>query len=262
MELEGQEAIDHIRKCYAACVTRADKWLGKLLDKMDEYNMWEDTSIILTTDHGYLLGEHGYWAKNYMFDYNELVHIPLIIYHPGAAQNGKRISSLTSTIDLVPSLLDMHKAEPMEDIQGKSIMHLYTKDKEHHDWVLYGYFGKDVSMTDGRYTYIRQPVNDSCTDEYTANAFDYNRDTQAYHKAETGKFLKRRSLPIYKVKRKSWRHRNAPEHNLIYDILKDPYQQKLIIDDELEKKLENKMVELLKRYEAPEQQFVRLGLKI
>lgn len=259
MEEEGQEAIDHIRKCYAACVTRADKWLGKLLDKMDQYNMWEDTAVILTTDHGYLLGEHGYWAKNYMFDYNELIHIPLMIYHPGEANNGKRISALTAAIDIAPTLMDMHGASPMSNIHGKSLMHLFNKDEKQHEWVLYGYFGKDVNMTDGRYTYTRQPVIGSFVYEHTANAFDYQRTTEAYHQAEMGKFLKHTDMPLYRVKRDSHRHHSAPEHNLVYDTLTDPYQQKPIIDAEFEKKLEAKMIELLKCYDAPEQEFVRLG---
>ncbi len=61
-----------------------DVWLGKLFDQMDELNLWEDTTVILTTDHGHLLGEHGYWAKNYMFDYQKLVYILLVMYHPNA----------------------------------------------------------------------------------------------------------------------------------------------------------------------------------
>lgn len=262
MEKEGQEAIDHIRKSYAASVTRADRWLGKLLDKMDKYNMWEDTALILTTDHGHLLGEHGYWAKNYMFDYNELVNIPLIIYHPEAGNNGKRISSLTATIDLAPTLLDIHGAKQMENIHGKSLMHLFdNKKEEHHDWVLYGYFGKDVNMTDGRYTYTRQPLEDSYLYEYTAYAFDYQRFPEAYHQAEMGKFLESVELPLYKVKRESIRHHNAPDYDLIYDTEKDPDQQNPIRDQQLESEMETKMVELLQRYEAPGQQFSRLGLE-
>jgi arylsulfatase A-like enzyme len=266
MNEEGQESIEHIRKCYAGCVTRVDKWLGKLLDKMDQYDMWEDTSIILTSDHGHLLGEHGYWAKNYMFDYQELVHIPLIIYSPGAANNGRRISALTATIDLVPTLLELHEAEPIGNIHGKSLAHLFKKDEMHHDWVLYGYFGKDVSMTDGRHTYTKQPVEGSFLHEYTAFAFrsayfNYHTKTiESYLHAEMGKFLEYAQIPVYKVKRESYRHQDAPDHDLIYDLLDDPHQMKPLLDAGLEKNLKEKMVELLKRYDAPEQQFARLGL--
>ncbi|TVQ29610.1 MAG: hypothetical protein EA382_00025, partial [Spirochaetaceae bacterium] len=103
-KLDDAEAVAHIRKSYAGTLSMADHWLGKLLDRFDELGLWEDTQVILTTDHGHLLGEHGYWAKNYMFDYNELAHIPLMIARPGVAPG--RCAALTQTIDLMPTLLD------------------------------------------------------------------------------------------------------------------------------------------------------------
>lgn len=61
-----------------------DRALGGLLDTLDRNNMWENTLVILTTDHGYLLGEHGYMAKCYMPDYTEVHHIPLLIAAPAS----------------------------------------------------------------------------------------------------------------------------------------------------------------------------------
>ena len=52
-------------------MTMTDRHLGEILDVMDKYNMWEDTMLVFTTDHGYHLGEHGYMAKNYMAPYND-----------------------------------------------------------------------------------------------------------------------------------------------------------------------------------------------
>ena len=52
------KAIEHIRKCYAALLTMTDHWLGKLWDKLDEHGLWDDTMVVLTTDHGTMLGEH------------------------------------------------------------------------------------------------------------------------------------------------------------------------------------------------------------
>ena len=43
---------------------KSDRNLGKILDKMDEYGLWEDTLLIVNTDHGFFLGEHGWWAKS------------------------------------------------------------------------------------------------------------------------------------------------------------------------------------------------------
>jgi arylsulfatase A-like enzyme len=79
---DSPAAIAHIRNCYAALLTMTDHWLGRLWDKLDALDAWQDTIVILTTDHGSMLGEHHYWMKNSMPVYNEIARIPLIIHLP------------------------------------------------------------------------------------------------------------------------------------------------------------------------------------
>src|SRR5205085_2169734 len=61
---ESKAAIEHIKKCYAGLLTMTDKWIGKIFAKLDELDLWKDTLVIFTTDHGTLLAEHDYWMKN------------------------------------------------------------------------------------------------------------------------------------------------------------------------------------------------------
>ena len=258
---EEPEAVDHIRKRYAGTLTMADVWLGKLLDRMDALDMWKDTVVVLTTDHGHLLGEHGYWGKNYMFDYRELVHIPLIVCSPASAQH--RTSALTSTLDLMPTFMELHRAEPPPQVHGKSLCHILDGDEDHHDTVLYGYFGKDMNVADGRYTYCRQPLPDSFLYHHTlmpcANLDFHDRDTLA--QAESGVFLESaHGIPHLRIKTPSHRHDDAPEFNPIYDITSDPQQQDPIRDPKLEAELAGRMKEQLQRFGAPECQYARLGL--
>ena len=65
--------------------------LGRLLDEFDRHAMWEDTALILTTDHGFLLGEHDFWAKNRMNLYDEIVHIPMFAHDPRRPRGGQRV---------------------------------------------------------------------------------------------------------------------------------------------------------------------------
>ncbi len=261
-EHDDAETVSHIRKCYAGALAMADAWLGRLLDKFDEYDMWADTAIILSTDHGHLLGEHGYWAKNYMFDYQELVHIPLLVSMPGLA-GGQTRNALTATIDIMPTLLDLHGAEAPCQTHGKSFKNIIAEDGKHHDAVLYGYFGKDVNMTDGRYTYCRQPLPDSTLYLHTGTPGDFrliDRELLKSEDTETGSFLKSApGIPVYRIKRTSKQHKDAPDGNLVYDISDDPGQRNPVDDPELEKQLAGKMNELLLRADAPECQFERLG---
>ena len=60
-----------------------DRWFGRLIDKLEERGMLDDTMVMVTTDHGYFLGERDYMGKNYMHLYNELAHLPFIVHFPG-----------------------------------------------------------------------------------------------------------------------------------------------------------------------------------
>lgn len=259
-EQEGEDAIAHIRKCYAGTLTMTDTWLGKLLDTMDALDLWRDTTVILTTDHGHLLGDYGYWAKNYMFDYAKLAHIPLIVYSPNAVNNGKRVKALTTTIDLMPTFMELHGAVPSQYVQGKSLVHLLNNDEAHHDAVLYGYFGKDLNLTDGRYTYCLQPIEGSIVHHHTAVPVGAMSDPESYAKAETGRFLKQTQMPVYRVAVQSRRHHNAHGFPLLYDLAADPEQLSPIRNRLIEERMTNKMKELLLQYDAPECQYIRMGL--
>lgn len=80
---EEKPYVRHVRNKYAALLRMCDRSLGRILDKMDEYNLWEDTMLIVNTDHGFMLGEHDWWAKsNHINYYEEIVHTPLFIYDP------------------------------------------------------------------------------------------------------------------------------------------------------------------------------------
>ena len=79
---ETFEECEELRANYYATVAFCDEQLGKILDYFDKYKLWKDTALIVSTDHGFLLGEHNWWAKNRMPIYEELSHIPLFLYHP------------------------------------------------------------------------------------------------------------------------------------------------------------------------------------
>ncbi|MCE2879077.1 MAG: sulfatase [Comamonadaceae bacterium] len=92
--------VQELRANYAALLSMCDEYFGRLLDYMDRHDMWKDTTVILSTDHGFLLAEHDWWGKNRMPFFNEIAHIPLVIAHPAfAAQAGQRRQALTQTTD-------------------------------------------------------------------------------------------------------------------------------------------------------------------
>ena len=79
---ELPEEADELRANYHALMALCDDLLGKILDDFDAHDLWKDTALIVTTDHGFLLGEHDFWAKNRMTMYEEIAHIPLFVHDP------------------------------------------------------------------------------------------------------------------------------------------------------------------------------------
>ncbi len=79
---EPEEQVQHLRYEYAALLSMCDHYLGVILDLMDELALWKDTMLIVNTDHGFLLSEHGLWGKNFQPLYNEIAQIPLFIWDP------------------------------------------------------------------------------------------------------------------------------------------------------------------------------------
>ena len=74
--------------------------------------------MIVATDHGFLLGEHDWWAKNRMPLYEEISHIPLFIYHPDHKNRvGERRKSLTQTIDLMPTMCELYGAPVPSEVE-------------------------------------------------------------------------------------------------------------------------------------------------
>lgn len=164
---ETPEEVEHCRKRYQALVSMCDHYLGKVLDAMDEYNLWEDTLLIVNTDHGFLLGEHGWWAKSVMPYYNEIAHIPMFIWDPRSKVGGERRSSLVQNIDIAPTLLAYFGIEPTKDMLGKSLEQTVKDDTPVRKYALFGSHGNHINITDGSYVYMRCPEIGAKVYEYT-----------------------------------------------------------------------------------------------
>ena len=106
----GEEVTRHIRYEYAALLSMCDHSLGKLLDLMDELDMWKDTMLIVNTDHGFMLGEKGWMGKNVQPVFEEISHIPFFIYDPRFPEcRNQRRNALAQTVDIVPTLADFFR---------------------------------------------------------------------------------------------------------------------------------------------------------
>lgn len=268
--VESPEEIAEVKANYAALLTMCDEYLGKLLNYFDQYNLWKDTALVVTTDHGFLLGEHGWWAKSRMPFYEEISHIPLIIYHPYYADRaGERRSALTQTIDLMPTFLDIYGCKVPETVEGCSLLPVMENDQAIHEAALFGRFGAATNITDGRYVYHRYPedLETESLWEYTLipthqkgffAGIEFEGATLVKPFQFLGEFPVMR-LPAGRQLVKGQGARIEDAVTRLYDLDTDPTQRQPIDNLETEKRLINEMKKLMQRNEAPPEAYLRLG---
>ena len=154
-----------MRKKYAALLKMCDRNLGRVLDEMDAHDLWKDTMLIVNTDHGLMIGDHGWWGKSVMPDYEEISHIPLFLWDPRVGKRGVRSNILTQTIDLAPTLLDFFGVPIPQDMQGQVLRDVLEGKTGGRRYLLFGYHASSLNITDGRYVYQRS-VQDSSVQAY------------------------------------------------------------------------------------------------
>lgn len=275
--LESPEEVAELRANYAALISMCDEYFGRLLDYLDRHRMWEDTAVIVTTDHGFLLAEHDWWGKNRMPFFNEIAHIPLLVYHPAhAKRGGERRTALTQTTDLMPTLLELFGVERPATVEGHSLLPLLDADGVLREAALYGMFGAGTNITDGRYTYFRYPEDMSRQQLYEYTLMPMHLKSlfrlEELRGAELGSpFNFTQGVPVLKIPARRNLKDQPVGHvgqgggyedttTVLYDLLSDPHQERPFRDATIEARLLKYMGELMRRNDAPAEAFLRLGL--
>ena len=100
-----EQALRHFIQAYLASVASVDEQIGKILDAVDHSNLKDNTIIVLTSDHGWGMGEKNYLYKNSLWQ--ESTRVPLVIRAPGVALAGSESPEAVSLLDIYPTLLDL-----------------------------------------------------------------------------------------------------------------------------------------------------------
>ncbi len=161
--------VAHIKHLYGGCVTFVDAWLGFFLDNLKRLGLYDDSVIVLTSDHGEPFGEHGIIRKARPCCYEELAHIPLIIRHPQGLGSGQRFAAFTQPPDIFPTLVDLLGIDftgtvpgwfgaqigAAPPFTGKSLVPILEgKRTRLWEFAVSAYFGKQWSLRTGEWTYL------------------------------------------------------------------------------------------------------------
>lgn len=262
---EDENVVQHGKKRYAALLSMCDYYLGTVLDMMDKYDMWKDTMLIVNTDHGYLLGEHGWWAKSMMPMYNEIANTPFFIWDPRHGIKGERRRSVVQTIDIAPTLLEFFDVDVPEEMEGKPLKDVILSDTPIRETAMFGSHGGYINITDGEYLYMRGPVvrNNKPLYDYTLmpthmKSMFKPAELQDIQLQEPFNFTK--GCRTMKIQSVSGFINPIQYGSKLFNIKSDPAQFNEVEDLETEVRLTNAMAKMMKMNDAPVEQYERMGI--
>lgn len=255
--------ITALRKEYCALLSMCDAQLGRVLDVMDQYHMWDDTMLIVNTDHGFFLGEHDFIGKNVPPMYDEVIHTPFFIHDPRYQQDGSRRQALAQTIDIAPTLLHFFDLCPLEDMDGRDLSPVIADDTVIHEDILFGVHGGQINLYDGHYCYMRSSVDPALP---------------VYHMTLMPTLM-RGFMPVAEIDQATWVNGGKYSHghqvlqipcahtmgglikhpDALYDKKVDPGQTQPITDKKIIQLMQEKMKKAMIRADAPAWQMTRMG---
>ncbi|MCX7303843.1 MAG: alkaline phosphatase family protein [Hyphomicrobiales bacterium] len=128
----GDADFRAIRALYYGMISEMDAQLGRIWEAIRQAGAWDNTMIVLTSDHAEMMGDHFMLGKGGFFD--QSFHIPLIVRDPRLRQNaGTSVDKFTEAVDVMPTLLDLLGAEIPAHLDGRSLTP-FLRGKEPSDW--------------------------------------------------------------------------------------------------------------------------------
>jgi arylsulfatase A-like enzyme len=260
-----------IRSQYGGKLTMIDEWFGRLLDAIDRNGFADDTAVIVCTDHGHYLGEHDLFGKPGSPVYEALGHIPLMVRWPGVPAG--TCDALTTTVDVHATLCDVFSVSSSHRTHGVSLVPLIDQSVDRvREWALFGVWGREVHVTDGRVKYVRGPAGENVplsmwSNRWSTMPVHQFRELRLPLPDERARLdrMPGSSVPVI-------RQPFAPgdmlpywaftqfEGHLLFDLSIDPAEEENLAGTASEKEAAELLREALAAVDAPSDQFERLGL--
>lgn len=176
---------------YMACVAYTDAQIGKVLAALDRLGLSEDTVVVLTSDHGYHLGENSRWGKQTCFE--SATRVPLIVSAPTRCRHGCKSSRLVESVDVFPTLCELASVLPPAGLEGTSFVPLLEAPDRQWKRAAFSQFPRPVrssapgvaiapgdkmgyALRTERYRYVEWRLIDRPRDIAARELYDYEQD--------------------------------------------------------------------------------------
>ena len=265
-----------IRAQYGGKLSMIDHWLGRVLDALDATNAWEDTAVILCTDHGHYLGDtdvygRDVWGKPGLPVYKPLGHIPMLVSWPGVVPTTN--DALTTSTDIHATIAEVFGAPVKHTAHGKSLVPVLANEQTQvRDWLLTGVWGREVQIVTNEWRYTRGPNGANTPHSMWSNRWstmpiasmpDYKMpmpDDRAVLDYMPGS-----TIPVIRQPFREgdllpfWSYAKRYE-TIMFDRAEDPDETVNRIGDSIAKEAEELLRVALTEVDAPSEQFERLAL--
>ncbi len=196
---QKQKSFRELQGYYAHC-TATDKAIGSIIGKTKKLNIYDNTIIVFTSDHGEMMGSHNFQPYMKHQPYSESAVVPFLISYPGIGKNsGKVAEAAITTPDILPSLLSMCEVKIPKSIEGYDLSHIIKSPERDADraalYMNICPFGIAYSSDEyrairtNRYTYVKTPKGPSMLFDDTKDIFQMNNLVNELEYAEIQKRL-------------------------------------------------------------------------
>jgi arylsulfatase A-like enzyme len=263
----------HVRANYGAKLSMIDHWFGTILDQVDRLDLWQDTAIVVCTDHGHYLGEKDIFGKPGVPLYEPMGHTPLMVHLPGTAPGS--CDALTTNVDINATLYDLFSINPRGSSHGHSLLPLLRGARTSiRDWVLAGVYGRWVHVIDGQRKYARGPVSD---DNLPLSMWSNRWSTMPVHgrpehilpkpdRRAFIDFMPGSDVPVLRQpfargdSLPYWCRGQKANAHCLYDLDSDPGEEHNRVGDAAEARMLELLHTALREVGAPDEQYRRLGI--
>lgn len=150
-----EETVERVRELYSAELTFADRWIGRLLNKLDDLKLLDNTAVIYLSDHGLTLGEYGIMGKHAAYPNWPIYKVPYMIRHPEGKLAGERSDYFASTHDVASTLLGFMGIRKPGLMDGEDLSRLFDGKQPHERREYFtACYARYVICGDGRWVLI------------------------------------------------------------------------------------------------------------
>lgn len=225
-------AYQEYLKRYLRCVKGVDDNVKRLFDYLEEENMLDNTIIIYTGDQGFMLGEHDYIDKRWM--YEESMRMPFLVRYPEKIKKGSRVNAMVNNTDFAPTIIELGGGKAPEYMQGASFKSIIETGVEPENWKKETYYRYWMHMAHNH----NNPGHFGIRTKDYKLIFFYGRDYNTERNTEAQEWAHNPESMSYF---------NTPPAWEFYDLKNDPKEMDNKYDDENYKDIIKDLKERLKK---------------